>query len=414
MGRLGTALSVAVSLTAAAGATLAGLLAQPTTAAATTRAEPSPSALSRSAHVAYLNCPARDVLLTGSVQRQSFATGQPVSYTVSIHDLSHTACGYANGVTVPTNAINPAAGLLGPCGEVPVQVENSRGSVVYPAVGVGCPLILGPPLAAGQTITTTGTWDQIAWGITALQRGAGALVPRGEYRLLIDRKVTLPIDLTGPPFISPPATLPPRTNPLPAPSTPAQPLPNLPAPTIPSTSPPSTTTTTTAPTAPTTPTAPSTPSEHPVTRSAHVAFDGCSAKAITLTVTIPAGSTLPAPVHYDVAVHNGGNTACGKAFRNDPSLTRQFRVGVCSSMPATFVNAFGVNVYPGPQVYMCPMIAGPYISPHTTVTTTGTWPGTEFHAGSGIASPPSQTAPPGKYTLVVDSAVDVPFTLTAP
>jgi hypothetical protein len=148
-----------------------------------------------------------------------------------------------------------------------------------------------------------------------------------------------------------------------------------------------------------------------VTRSAHVAFDGCSAKSLTLTVRVTTWSGTSVPVRYEVVVHNGGGTPCGATFRNDPLAARQFRVGPCSPMPATFVNAFGVDVYPGPQIYMCPEIAGPYIAPHATVTATGSWPGTEYLVTPG--GPEPHLAPPGAYTLVVDDAVKVPFTLTA-
>jgi hypothetical protein len=132
-----------------------------------------------------------------------------------------------------------------------------------------------------------------------------------------------------------------------------------------------------------------------------------------LTVTIPSGSSTSAPVRYDVTVHNTGRTPCGAAYRNDPPAVRQFRVGVCTSMPVTFVNALGVDVYPGPQIFMCPMFAGPYIAPHATVTTSVSWPGTEYLTTPG-GSPQSRPAPPGSYKLVVDNAVEVPFTLTSP
>jgi hypothetical protein len=161
-----------------------------------------------------------------------------------------------------------------------------------------------------------------------------------------------------------------------------------------------------------------------VTRSAHVAFDGCAAKNLTLTVTVSvsAGSEASVPVRYTVVAHNSGDTPCGAAFRHDPPVTRPFRVGPCSSMPTTIVNAFGVDVYPGPQISMCPAFAGPYIAPHASVTATGTWPGTEYvpvPGASPITCPPchgtggAQAAPSGAYELVVDNVVKVPFTLTA-
>jgi hypothetical protein len=408
---MGTACFVTLTL-AAAGAT--GLLPATPSAGVPTTAVPSSPTITRSAHIAYLNCPAPDVLLTGSIQRRPFLTGQPVTYKVSIHDLSPQPCGGPNGITRPANPVNPAAGLLGPCGELPVTVDNSRGEQVYPGQIVpSCPMIVGPPLAAGQAITTTGSWDPSVESDGLGRPGFAPGVPRGHYHVVIDGKVTLPVDLAGPPFVSPPATLPPRRNPLPTPTAPFQPLPNLPAPTAPSqrVTPPATNPTApSTPTAPTAPTRPPPPPGHRVTRSAHVAFDGCAAKNLTLTVSVSTGSGTSVPVRYDVVVHNNGSTPCGAAFRSDPAA-RRFRVGPCSSMPATFVDAFGVDVYPGPQVYMCPEFAGPYIAPHAAITATATWSGAEYVATPGGTE--SRPAPPGAYKLVVDKAVEVPFTLPA-
>ena len=150
-----------------------------------------------------------------------------------------------------------------------------------------------------------------------------------------------------------------------------------------------------------------------MTRSARVAFDGCAAKNLTLTVTVSvrAGSETSAPVRYDVAVHNRGGTPCGAALRRDPPASRPFRVGPCTAMAATFVDSSGVDVYPGPQFSMCPLSTGPYIAPHATVTATGSWSGTENLVTPGGLE--SHLAPPGAYKLVVDNAVVVPFTLTA-
>jgi hypothetical protein len=403
MRRLGTALA-ASTFSVAAGIAVAVLPTAPPGAAAATGGAPGPSAITRSAHIAYLSCRAPDVLLTASIQRQPFSTGQPVTFKVSIRDLSRRPCASLSTPPVPANPVNPAAGLLGPCGELSVTVDDSAGALVYPAIAVGCPLILGPSLGAGQTITATGTWDQAA--AVGYQSGVRlGPVPRGEYRLVIDDKVTLPVDLVGPPFIPPPATLPPRTNPLPPSPVPApvQPAPNLPGTTLPS-----------HPVPPSTPpTLPAAPPGHPLTRSAHVAFDGCPAKAVTLTVTIPAGPAPSAPVRYDVTVHNRGNTACGTAFRSGPPAAGRFAVGPCSSMPATFVNALGVDVYPGQAAFFCPLITGPYIAPHATVRATATWPGTEDVATRPGGPSQLRPAPPGAYELVVDNAVEVPFTLIA-
>ncbi len=403
MRRLATALLVTLTV-AIAGAI--GLLAGPPGAGAATRATPaSPPTITRSARVAYLSCHAPGVLLTASIQRAAFAPGQLVTYRVSIRNLSHTACGYANGITATTNPVIGGKGLLGPCGALSVVIDDERGSQVYPGpIALSCPALLGPGLQAGRTITATGTWNPSLQIDGVARPGYAPTVRPGVYHMVVDGKVTLPIDLEGSPnVLSPPGTLPPSTSPPAPPPVPSPlPLPDVPAPTVPSHVP-----------SPPFPPITSTPPGHSVTRSAHVAFDGCPAKQVTLTVTIPAASSTSAPVRYDVAVHNGGNAPCGEAFRGDPPSVRRFRVGPCSSMPASVVNGFGVDVYPGPQIFMCPMFAGPYLAPHTTVTATATWPGTEYVASPGGGAPQPRAAPPGPYVLVVDRAVRVPFTLTA-
>ena len=417
MRRRRTTLPVASTVLVAAGVAVTSLLAARGGALAATPAAPGPPTITRSAQVAYLSCPAPDVLLTGSIQRLPFLSGQLVTYRVSVRDLSSQPCRGAQRVTWRTNPAIPAAGLLGPCGVLSVTVYDSHGTPVYPGrTAVSCPAILGPPLAAGQTITTTGSWDPSAGSDGVGRPGFAPGVPRGHYHVVIDGMVTLPVDLVGPPFLPPPARLPPRTNPLPTPPTPFQPSPNLPVPAPPGQAVPPPATAPPAPSTPTTPREPKRPPPppgHRVTRSARVAFDGCAAKNLTLTVTVSvrAGSETSAPVRYDVAVHNRGGTPCGAALRRDPPASRPFRVGPCTAMAATFVDSSGVDVYPGPPFSMCPLSTGPYIAPHATVTATGSWSGTENLVTPGGLE--SHLAPPGAYKLVVDNAVVVPFTLTA-
>jgi hypothetical protein len=190
--------------------------------------------VTRSTHIGYLSCPARDVLLTVSIQARAFAPGQLVTYRVSVHNLSRGTCG-TPGRTFPTTdtAPNFAAGLLGPCGELSVVIYDAEGTNVYPGpLAYGCPMILGPSIAPQQTIATTATWQP-----------AGSRRP-GRYRLVIDGKVTLPIVITGPTPTTPAASSPPMPTPtpsqgfsgsgsLPIPSTPVPSPSALPTPTVP-------------------------------------------------------------------------------------------------------------------------------------------------------------------------------------
>ncbi len=157
--------------------------------ATTTTSLPAPASndVTRSAHIGYLSCPAPTVLLTVTIQARAFAPGQLVTYRVSLHNPSRATCG-TPGRTFPTSQTMPnfVAGLLGACGELSVAIYDAKGTNVYPGpVAYGCPMIVGPSIAPGLTIATTGTWQP------AGSRGAG------RYRLVIDGKVTLPIVITG-------------------------------------------------------------------------------------------------------------------------------------------------------------------------------------------------------------------------
>jgi hypothetical protein len=217
--RLRTALVAAWTVLVTAATAVTGLASAPAGAAAPTPGEPT---VTRSAHIAYLSCPAPDVLLTVSIQRRPFAPGQLVTYRVSIRDLSSRPCEDPLHTPFSRNPAGLGTGLLGPCGELSVTIDNSRGVPVYPGRNViACAMVLGPPVAAGQTITTTGTWDQTVGPAPPVPRLPGTLAPRGVYRLVVDDKVTLPFDLAGPSSAPPPAIMPPRSNPLPAPTTPS-------------------------------------------------------------------------------------------------------------------------------------------------------------------------------------------------
>jgi hypothetical protein len=155
---------------------------------------PAPAAISRSAHIAYGGCPIGDVLLTVTVPGHSFAPGVPVPYGVSLHDLSVKACGSG-----PRTSPGPTAlgALLGPCGELPLTIDNARGIDVYPgSQAISCPVLLGPALVGHQTLTATGTWGQTQGGGRPAR--VVALVPRGTYHLVIGNKVRVPIDLPSP------------------------------------------------------------------------------------------------------------------------------------------------------------------------------------------------------------------------
>jgi len=158
------------------------------------RASAAAPSISRTAHIAYASCPARQVVLTVTVPRRAFAPGQPVAYRVSLHNLSAQTCGPAGS---PTQDTNPLTTLLGPCGALPLAIENARGVDVYPgSEAISCPALLGPSLGAHRTLTARGTWDQTQGGGRPAR--VATLVPRGPSPLAVPAKVRVPISLSWP------------------------------------------------------------------------------------------------------------------------------------------------------------------------------------------------------------------------
>jgi hypothetical protein len=150
-----------------------------------------------------------------------------------------------------------------------------------------------------------------------------------------------------------------------------------------------------------------------VTRSAHVAFAGCNSQHIILSVTAPTHPLTPnEPVTPRIRLSNTGSTTCGGPLaQHVPQARQTLTVGPCGTIPLVVRNRRGLEVYPGPVVFHCPVETGFRLGPHSTTHTTATW---DEAADVGSESGPAlQLAPPGIYRLSVDGAVTVPVTLTS-
>jgi hypothetical protein len=71
-------------------------------------------------------------------------------------------------------------------------------------------------------------------------------------------------------------------------------------------------------------------------------------------------------------------------------------------------DANGVDIWPGPVAYSCPLISEISLAPHGTVTATGSWP------KSAVTRSSNAPAPPGTYRLEIDRAISFTITLSAP
>lgn len=317
-----------------------------------------PASNSRSARVAYQGCPAKDVELTVVLSARSYGLGQAVHYVVRLHNLGAKSCA---GGSPPPSSLRPGQSGplpsigLGPCDSLPVTVRNARGAQVFPTTGnLACPVLMGPSLAAHATLRTSGTWDRVEGALRPARIPAPA--PPGRYRLVVDGVLSVPFTLTN----APPAA------------------------------------------------AVSAPTTHaglvPTARSGHVAFGGCPARSVTMTVTIAPNTGADTAVAR-VTVHNASAAWCGP-HRHTGSLI----LGPCGEISAVVHDATGADVYPGNELFFCPAYRGRGVAPHSSASGTFRWTGEEDLAPTGVPAR-WQQAPAGRYSLDVGGVLKVPFTL---
>jgi len=290
-----------------------------------------------------------------TLSARTYSLGQNVHYAVRVHNLIATTCpGGARSVpALPGRSPLPAL-QLGPCSSLPLSIENARGEQVFPdAGGIACPMLIGPSLAPRATVRALGTWDRVEGILRPAHIPTPA--PAGRYHLVIGG-VSLPFTLTND---APAAALTSHTTHGALAST---------------------------------------------ARNGHVAFGGCPARSVTMTVTIAPNASADV-VTARVTVHNGSDRWCGPHHR-----TGSLDVGPCGSVSAVVHDAQGVDVYPGNELYFCPEYIGPGVGPHASVSGIFRWTGAEDLAPPG-APARSQQAPPGRYSLDVAGVLKVPFTL---
>jgi hypothetical protein len=181
------AASIAVVIAGALTLTLCGPLPLETAAAAA----PSPT-LIKSAHVAFENCPARTTILRVTMLNLFYVSYQSILVGISVRNTSGTACGHTY---LPRSVALPNLGLqIGPCGSVSMVVKNALGQEVFPGPGdaPSCPQHYSVRLPAHHSLTTVAVWSQ------QLGLNGQGLVPRGIYRIIIDKKIVFHLTLTDP------------------------------------------------------------------------------------------------------------------------------------------------------------------------------------------------------------------------
>ncbi len=174
------------------------VLASPAGARSTTRQ----SELVKSAHVAFETCAARSTVVTATLLALTFAPTQPILVGVSVRNNAAKPCG-SNGA--PGSLLGGLGVVFGPCGNVGLQVENGSGHTVFPSPSTGsCANRSSTVLGAHRTLHSVGIWNQ---QIGSANSSIDA--PRGQYRIIIDKKIVFTVLLVGtggtliPPSVTP-------------------------------------------------------------------------------------------------------------------------------------------------------------------------------------------------------------------
>jgi hypothetical protein len=181
-----------VAAAAVAAIALAGATAYATqgSAAASGTGAVTKASITRSAHIAFENCNARQIQLSVTVPTHAFRSSQEVTFLVRLHNTGSTACGTPSAKHVP-----PARRTfdVGSCGILSLVVRASSGVSVYPGPSVYfCPEESGLRLGPHGTAQTSANWSQAAYlGSPPKPQHA----PIGTYHLVVAGAVTVPVTL---------------------------------------------------------------------------------------------------------------------------------------------------------------------------------------------------------------------------
>jgi hypothetical protein len=137
-------------------------------------------ALAQSGHAAFWDCPAKTTDLLVAVNTLTLHSGATLHISFTVRNTGPSSCNY----TAPYAATRPDSTsttlTAGPCGSLGFQVQGARHRSVWPgAQVVNCPALGSAELAAGASVSGTGSWNQDR------PNGTRRVAP-GTYRLVID------------------------------------------------------------------------------------------------------------------------------------------------------------------------------------------------------------------------------------
>jgi len=133
-------------------------------------------------HVTFWDCSSQTTLLLVVVNTLTLHPGATLDVSFTVRNGGTASCNY----TAPYAGVapGPTATTLtaGPCGSVSFEIEDSHHRNVWPGDEVvNCPALGFAQLAAGATVSGTGSWDQTKPNSTRR-------VAPGTYTLVMENK----------------------------------------------------------------------------------------------------------------------------------------------------------------------------------------------------------------------------------
>lgn len=179
--------SMLAAATVAGGLVLAALVAPAGAAVAaksttTTTHHSSAPKLDVLGHVRFWECPSKTTQMLVGVNTLTLHPGSTLTMTFLVKNGGTSSCNYtapyAGAAPGPTSTSLQA----GPCGSIGFEVETTRGHEVWPGPQLlNCPALGFAQLAAGATVSGTGSWNQD-------KPNSSTRVAPGTYKVVIDNK----------------------------------------------------------------------------------------------------------------------------------------------------------------------------------------------------------------------------------
>jgi hypothetical protein len=134
-----------------------------------------------------------------------------------------------------------------------------------------------------------------------------------------------------------------------------------------------------------------------------IALGSCSAKDVVMRVVIDRSTYASSqPVDVIAVVRNISKTLC--TYGGTGGSSNQY-MGPCGALSMTVLNSRGLDIWPGPVAYHCPMIGPTHLAPGAQVIATGTWP------KLAVTRRRTTTAPPGVYRLIIERRITLTISL---